>query len=159
MHTSAPFDSHTTKNWHYTADYNMYQGENSNVHCFCRFEHCLQFFFVSEPDVASSDATNMECQITREGSKVVINGRKWWSSGKWKLSLNYQFHQLYCFSQRAGNITHDGPKEKYCSGASFECSQHRISSTDSKDRTTLFSIIKSTTVKCFSVAFIWMVTL
>ena len=44
MHTSAPFDSHRTKNWHYTADYNMYQGENSNVHCFCRFEHCLQFF-------------------------------------------------------------------------------------------------------------------
>ena len=38
--------------------------------------------FVSEPDVASSDATNMECQITREGSEVVINGRKWWSSGK-----------------------------------------------------------------------------
>ena len=39
-------------------------------------------FFVSEPGVASSDATNMECQITREGSEVVINGRKWWSSGK-----------------------------------------------------------------------------
>lgn len=41
---SAPLDSQRTKNWHYTADYNMYQGENSNVPCFCRFEHCLQFF-------------------------------------------------------------------------------------------------------------------
>ena len=116
-------------------------------------------FFVSEPDVASSDATNMECQITREGSEVVINGRKWWSSGKWKLSVNYQFYQLYCFSRRAGNITHDGPKEKYCSDSSFECSQRRISSTDSKDRTTLISIINSTTGKYCSVAFVWMVTL
>ena len=42
----------------------------------------FNFFVASEPDVASSDATNMECQITREGSEVVINGRKWWSSGK-----------------------------------------------------------------------------
>ena len=82
LHASTPLHSHRTKDRRYTADYNMYQGENSNVHCFCGFEHCLQFFFVSEPDVASSDATNMECQITREGSEVVINGRKWWSSGK-----------------------------------------------------------------------------
>ena len=42
------------------------------VPCFC----------CAEPDVASSDATNMECEIRREGNEVVINGRKWWSSGK-----------------------------------------------------------------------------
>lgn len=38
-------------------------------------------FCMSEPDVASSDATNMECEIKREGNEIVINGTKWWSSG------------------------------------------------------------------------------
>ncbi|WP_208351791.1 acyl-CoA dehydrogenase family protein [Pseudaestuariivita rosea] len=39
-------------------------------------------FLMTEPDVASSDATNVQCSITLEGnSTYVINGRKWWSSG------------------------------------------------------------------------------
>ncbi|MCE8511180.1 acyl-CoA dehydrogenase family protein [Ruegeria pomeroyi] len=38
-------------------------------------------FLMAEPDVASSDATNIECNIRREGDEYVINGRKWWSSG------------------------------------------------------------------------------
>jgi len=38
-------------------------------------------FLMTEPDVASSDATNIECNIRREGDEYVINGRKWWSSG------------------------------------------------------------------------------
>ena len=38
-------------------------------------------FLMTEPDVASSDATNIECSIKREGDEYVINGRKWWSSG------------------------------------------------------------------------------
>lgn len=37
-------------------------------------------FAMTEPDVASSDATNVECAITREGDEYVINGRKWWIS-------------------------------------------------------------------------------
>jgi acyl-CoA dehydrogenase len=38
-------------------------------------------FAMTEPAVASSDATNIACRIERVGDEYVINGRKWWSSG------------------------------------------------------------------------------
>ncbi|MDP3132773.1 MAG: acyl-CoA dehydrogenase family protein, partial [Burkholderiaceae bacterium] len=38
-------------------------------------------FLMTEPEVASSDATNIQCRIERSGDEYVINGRKWWSSG------------------------------------------------------------------------------
>jgi len=38
-------------------------------------------FLMTEPAVASSDATNIQCSIRRDDDEYVINGRKWWSSG------------------------------------------------------------------------------
>ena len=38
-------------------------------------------FAMTEPDVASSDATNIQCRIERQSDHYLINGRKWWTSG------------------------------------------------------------------------------
>src|SRR5204862_6218821 len=38
-------------------------------------------FAMTEPGVASSDATNIEASIARRGDEYVINGHKWWTSG------------------------------------------------------------------------------
>lgn len=46
-------------------------------------------FLMTEPDVASSDATNISSSIVREGDQYRINGRKWWSTGALHPQLDF----------------------------------------------------------------------
>ena len=51
-------------------------------------------FAMTEPAVASSDATNIELNIRREGNEYVINGRKWW--------IRYGVSSLLTFKSKKG---------------------------------------------------------
>ena len=61
-------------------------------------------FAMTEPDVASSDATNIRTRIVRDGDHYVVNGRKWWSSGAMDPRC-----QIFIFM---GKTDPDGPRHQ-----------------------------------------------
>jgi acyl-CoA dehydrogenase len=61
-------------------------------------------FAMTEPDVASSDATNIEMRIERDGDEYVMNGRKWWTSN----ALHHNCKVLIVM----GKTDPDAPKHK-----------------------------------------------
>ncbi|MGH8776833.1 MAG: acyl-CoA dehydrogenase family protein [Jiangellaceae bacterium] len=61
-------------------------------------------FCMTEPDVASSDATNITTRIVRDGAEYVIDGRKWWSSG----AMNPRCEVLIVM----GKTHPDGPRHR-----------------------------------------------
>src|SRR5438309_4901996 len=61
-------------------------------------------FAMTEPDVASSDATNIAMRIERDGDEYVLNGRKWWTSG----ALHPHFEIMIVM----GKTSTEGPRHK-----------------------------------------------
>jgi acyl-CoA dehydrogenase len=61
-------------------------------------------FAMTEPDVASSDATNISLRIERDGEDYVLNGRKWWTSG----ALHPHFKIMIVM----GKTSTEGPRHK-----------------------------------------------
>ena len=71
-------------------------------------------FAMTEPEVASSDATNIQSRIVREGDSYVLNGHKWWTSGAGETS-----HEASCHCVRL-----DGSDSQHGRAESLLCTRH-----------------------------------
>ena len=91
-------------------------------------------FAMTEPSVASSDATNIQTRIEREGDDYVINGRKWWSSGRRRPALqDLHLHGQDRPGQRlAPQPAVDGPGAGRHARASRSCASCRCSATTTR---------------------------
>ncbi len=103
-------------------------------------------FAMTEPDVASSDATNIALRIERDGDEYVLNGRKWWTSG----ALHPHCRILIVMGKtavRRAHATHSRARSSCRSTrpASRSCAAWRCSATRTRRATP-----KSTSPTCAS---------
>ena len=66
-------------------------------------------FAMTEPDVASSDATNISSSIISDGDNYVINGRKWWTSN----AINHAQKYVFLWELQILKILHTQDKVKF----------------------------------------------
>ena len=69
--------------------------------------HIRSSFCMTEPEVASSDATNIATRIRRDGDDYVISGRKWWSTG----AMNPEA-EIFIVMGRTASPESDGPRHR-----------------------------------------------
>ena len=134
------------------------------------FNHGFSIFTLGSPFNSSSLFGSLERVVPGQNVQGNVLARKFYQWLMWFVlyeQLTYFFHSrerrsvnLKNYKFQVSNNEKQIALQESRSAASWMVTQHlRISSTDSKVRTTLNTIINSTTGKCCSVALIWMVTL
>ena len=61
---------------------------------------------MTEPAVASSDATNIQASIEKDGNDYVLNGRKWWTTGSVTSLLEHSHKQMQIFAKKMDHTKH-----------------------------------------------------
>ncbi len=85
---------------------------------------------MTEPDVASSDATNIRLKIERQGDEYVLNGRKWWTSGAGDKRCKIADRHGSLEPRRAAPpAAGDDPRAEGRAGREARCARYRCSAT------------------------------